>query len=107
MSLGKINWKTKEPEIPDDIQGVDREALIVHEKVHIKQLIEFGRLRFWWRYNQNPWKYERPAYLAQIGYLINKGIHQDRFQWLEAILNVDYKQTKEDVEDLLNEIFKE
>lgn len=60
---------------------------------------------FRWKYWCNKWKYERPAYYAQICFLIESGETQNHFAWLRDILDINYGQSKEDVEDLLDEIY--
>jgi len=85
-------------------EGVYYESLRVHENIHAQQYKEDTFFSF--KYFFNKWKYECPAYKAQIQFLIDHGEKQDRFAWLRDILDIDYGQTKEEVEEMLDEIFK-
>jgi len=98
--IGKLTI-TGEVDVPEG-EGIYHDSLLVHEKIHAQQYRETSF--FLIKYNFNKWKYERPAYKAQIEFLISHDEKQDRFAWLRDILDMDYGQTKEDVEEMLDEI---
>ena len=93
-----------------DMEGVDPEqpygaSLWIHENVHRSQHKRLGLVSFMTRYYFHPWQFEREAYYAQICYLLQEDMNQDRFAWLRDILEVGYSDaTPELVEDLLDEI---
>lgn len=103
--MAKYNTDTGEI----DMEGVDPESIYgqslwIHENVHKGQHEKYG-FSYKTRYMINPWKFERPAYFAQISFLKGSGERQDRFTWLRDILEVGYRGvTPEKVEDLLNEL---
>lgn len=92
-----------------DMEGVDPESpwgssLWIHENVHKHQHIKEGR-KYVGHYKRDNWRYERPAYYAQICFLIQLNIKQDRFPWIRDILEMGYNNiTPNDVEELLNEL---
>ena len=92
-----------------DMEGMDPESpwgasLYIHESVHKAQHKQHGwkyRFLYW----QNNWTFERPAYYAQICFLLQSEVRQSRFAWLRDILDMGYNSTKpSDVEDLLDEL---
>lgn len=101
--IGRLNVLTGKIKMPSMVDSIQISALLVHEKVHQKQWQKEGRLKYIWNYRYNKWKYERPAYLAQFKYLIEKGYQLSRHECIRDIL--DYGQSQNDVEELINEIF--
>jgi len=91
------------------MEGMDPEppygcSAWIHENLHKHQHQREG-WKFILRYFLHPWRYERPAYYAQLCYLVQEDLIQDRFSWLRDILEQGYKDaTPDKVEDLLDEI---
>jgi len=85
--MAKYNPATGEIDMEGvDPKGIYGQSLWIHENIHESQHEKYG-ISYKIRYIMNPWKFERPAYLAQISFLIGAGEKQDRFTWLRDILD--------------------
>lgn len=92
-----------------DMEGMDPEtewgaSMWIHENVHKTQHATHG-WTYSIKYRINNWTFERPAYYAQLCFLLQSEVSQSRFAWLRDILDMGYSGVKpSDVEELLDEL---